>query len=56
MPNKPTHYTVKEAARVLGYNPDTVYEMISDGRIKAKRIGSRGRWRISAKIIEELMR
>jgi len=56
MPNKPTHYTVKEAARILDYTPDTIRDMIADGRIKAKRIGNNGRWRISAKIIEELMR
>ena len=39
-------YTVKEVARLLGFSTNTVYKYLSEGKIKATRLGKEGRFRI----------
>lgn len=39
-PATPIAYRPKEAAALLGVSRSTIYEMIAEGKIRAKKIGS----------------
>src|SRR3990167_304165 len=49
----PKTYTVKQVAKILGFSTNTVYKYLDEGKIKATRLGSEGRFRIPE---EELIR
>lgn len=49
-------YTVKEAAKILGFSTNTVYKYLSEGRLKAARGElEQGRFRIPHQAIEEFL-
>lgn len=39
-------YSVKEAAKILGFSTNTVYTHLEEGSLKGKRVGGRGRFKI----------
>lgn len=39
-------YTVKEAAKILGFSTNTVYTHLEEGSLTGKRVGGRGRFKI----------
>lgn len=45
--------SVPEAAALLRVSPDTVRDWIREGRVRAWRIGPRGRYRISVASLNE---
>lgn len=47
MNQKQEFITVKEAAKMLGVAPSTIYNWISQGRIQAKRVGP---WMLRVKV------
>jgi len=53
MPATARTYTVKEAAKKIGYSTNSVYGFLKNGAIKAVRIG-RGKFKIPEKEIEKL--
>jgi excisionase family DNA binding protein len=46
-------FTVQDLAKVLSLQPDTIYKMIADGRIRAVRIAGRS-VRITAAELERI--
>jgi excisionase family DNA binding protein len=47
--------TAGTAARILGVSPRTIENMCEEGKLRARRIGERGWWRIDyASVIEVL--
>jgi hypothetical protein len=40
-------YTVKSAATIIGYHPQSVYDFLRDGLLEGFRNSSKGHWRIS---------
>jgi len=42
----PKTYTVKDIANLLGFSTNTVYKYLEEGKIKAARLGTEGRFRI----------
>lgn len=39
-------YSVKEAAKILGFSTNTVYTHLEEGSLTGKRVGGRGRFKI----------
>lgn len=48
------YFTVKEAARLLGCHPNTVYAYIEGGLIGTTRAGIKGRYRLNAEDVRGL--
>lgn len=48
-------YTVKEAAKILGFSTNTVYKYLEDGKIQAARGQAQGRFRIPKQSLEEFL-
>ncbi len=48
-------YTVKQVARLLGFSTNTVYKYLDEGKIRATRLGSSGRFRIPEEEVERLV-
>ena len=48
-------YTVKEAAKILGFSTNTLYKYLDEGRIQAARGQDQGRYRIPQQSIEEFL-
>lgn len=46
---------VQEVAERLKVHPDTVYSLISSGRLRAKRLGKQRALRVSVKALEEFL-
>jgi excisionase family DNA binding protein len=55
MNEKKTVLTVKETAELLAVSQLTILRAIKDGKIKAFRFSSRGRYRISLEDLEEFI-
>ncbi len=51
----PKTFTVKEVADALGFSTNTVYKYLDEGKIKATRLGSEGRFKIPASEVERLL-
>lgn len=51
----PDTYTVKQVADALGFSTNTVYKYLEEGKIKATRLGSEGRFRIPTSEVEKLL-
>jgi len=39
-------YTVKEAARILGFSTNTIYKYLDEGSLRGRRLGGHGRFKI----------
>ncbi len=50
----PTTYTVKEAARILGYSTNSIYTFLKEKRLKGIRLG-KGRFRIPQSEMDRLL-
>ena len=50
----PRLYTIPEAAKILRLSPFTVYKWISQGKIKAVKLGAKS-YRIEVKEIDRLL-
>lgn len=48
-------YTVKEVAEALEFSTNTVYKYLNEGKIKATRLGTEGRFRIPEKELGRLL-
>src|SRR3990172_1963838 len=51
----PKTYTVKQVAVALGFSTNTVYKYLDEGKIKATRLGSEGRFRIPESEVTRLL-
>ncbi len=51
----PKTYTVKQVAQALGFSTNTVYKYLEEGKIKATRLGSEGRFRIPGEEVARLL-
>ena len=48
-------YTVKEAAKILGFSTNTIYKYLEEGKIKAARGQEQGRYRIPKQSLEAFL-
>jgi excisionase family DNA binding protein len=51
----PKFLTVKQVSQALGVSTNTVYKYLDEGKIKSKRVGGTGRFRISESELTELL-
>src|SRR3989344_5229600 len=51
----PKTYTVKQVAVALGFSTNTVYKYLDEGKIKATRLGTEGRFRIPESEVTRLL-
>lgn len=53
--NNAKFYTAKEVAQLLGFSTNTVYKYLDEGKIKATRLGTEGRFRIPADEMQHML-
>lgn len=54
-PIRPIYLSLAQAAKRIGYEPETLRDWIKAGRLKAERKGSRGNYRVRPEDLEAAM-